>query len=71
VRYLHTGEAFGVPGQLIAGLASVGGVLLVYTGYALAWRRFRAWRSRVRATDPVPVAVNAVSQADVPVEAGR
>jgi uncharacterized iron-regulated membrane protein len=44
VRYLHTGEAFGVLGQLIAGVASAGGVLLIWTGFALAWRRFRAWR---------------------------
>lgn len=39
-RYLHTGEAAGVIGQLIAGLASAGGAVLVWTGFALAWRRF-------------------------------
>lgn len=39
-RYLHTGEALGWAGQLIAGLASLGGCFLVYTGFALAWRRF-------------------------------
>ncbi len=39
-RFLHTGEALGWPGQLIAGLASLGGVFLVYTGFALSWRRF-------------------------------
>lgn len=39
-RFLHTGEALGVIGQLIAGLACVGGCLLVYTGFALSWRRF-------------------------------
>lgn len=40
VRLLHTGEAFGGPGQLVAGIASLGGVMLVWTGLALAWRRF-------------------------------
>ena len=39
-RFLHTGEALGVIGQALAGLASLGGALLVYTGFALAWRRF-------------------------------
>jgi uncharacterized iron-regulated membrane protein len=39
-RFLHTGEALGWPGQLIAGLACLGGCFLVYTGLALAWRRF-------------------------------
>lgn len=44
LRFLHTGEALGLSGQFIAGLASLGGMVLVWTGYALAWRRFRAWR---------------------------
>ena len=39
-RFTHTGEAFGMVGQTIAGLVSAGGVVLVYTGLALAWRRF-------------------------------
>lgn len=39
-RFLHTGEALGWGGQFIAGLASLGGVLLVWTGLALAYRRF-------------------------------
>lgn len=39
-RFLHTGEAVGTIGQLIAGLACVGGCVLVYTGFALTWRRF-------------------------------
>jgi uncharacterized iron-regulated membrane protein len=38
-RWLHTGEAAGVVGQTIAGLASLAGVVLVWTGLALAWRR--------------------------------
>ena len=44
VRPLHTGEAGGLPGQAIAGLASAGGAMVAWTGIALAWRRFRAWR---------------------------
>lgn len=39
-RFLHTGEALGLVGQLVAGLACLGGCVLVYTGFALAWRRF-------------------------------
>lgn len=39
-RFLHTGEALGWPGQLVAGLACLGGCFLVYTGLALSWRRF-------------------------------
>jgi sulfite reductase (NADPH) flavoprotein alpha-component len=44
VRALHTGEAFGFIGQTVAGLASLGGCFLVWTGLAMAWRRFRSWR---------------------------
>ncbi len=39
-RFLHTGEAVGPVGQFLAGLACLGGVFLVYTGFALSWRRF-------------------------------
>ena len=46
LRFLHTGEVLGIIGQTIAGLASLGGVFLVWTGLALTWRRFRAWRAR-------------------------
>ncbi|HUC98853.1 MAG TPA: PepSY domain-containing protein [Candidatus Polarisedimenticolaceae bacterium] len=45
VRGLHTGEAFGFVGQTVAGLASLGGCFLVWTGFAMAWRRFR-YRNR-------------------------
>jgi uncharacterized iron-regulated membrane protein/flavodoxin len=41
VRGLHTGEALGIVGQTVAGLASLGGCFLVWTGFAMAWRRFR------------------------------
>jgi uncharacterized iron-regulated membrane protein len=59
VRPLHTGEAFGIAGQLVAGLASAGAVVLVWTGPSLAWRRYRAWSVRTRApgadSDPAKV----------------
>ncbi len=50
-RFLHTGEALGLVGQLIAGLACVGGCVLVYTGFALSWRRF--FGGRDKAPEPV------------------
>lgn len=39
-RFLHTGQALGWGGQFVAGLACLGGCFLVYTGFALSWRRF-------------------------------
>jgi uncharacterized iron-regulated membrane protein len=45
-RYLHTGEVFGIAGQIIVALASAGGAMLVWTGLSLAWRRFFAWNAR-------------------------
>jgi uncharacterized iron-regulated membrane protein len=48
-RYLHTGEALGPIAQLVAGLACLGGLFLVYTGVALSYRRFFT-----RATPPTP-----------------
>ena len=46
LRWIHTGEAGGVTGQTVAGAASAGGAVLVWTGIALALRRFRSWRGR-------------------------
>jgi uncharacterized iron-regulated membrane protein len=40
VRFLHTGEAFGLAGKIVAALATAASLLLVWTGFALAWRRF-------------------------------
>jgi uncharacterized iron-regulated membrane protein len=39
LRFLHTGEAGGLAGESIAGLATAGGALLVWTGISLALRR--------------------------------
>ncbi len=43
LRFAHTGEVAGIIGQTIAGLVSTGGAMLVFTGLALAIRRFLAW----------------------------
>ena len=52
MRFGHTGELWGVPGQMIAGLASAGGCVLVWTGVALALRRF----SRLACAAAPPIA---------------
>ena len=54
LRFIHTGEAFGLVGQTVAGLVSAGGAVLVYTGLALALRRLAAWRRRRTVTDAGP-----------------
>ncbi len=46
VRFLHTGEALGLIGQTLAGLASLAAVLMVWTGLALALRRFLRWLAK-------------------------
>ena len=43
-----TGEIYGLTGQTIAGLASAGGAVLVYTGLWLALRRLVASIKRRR-----------------------
>lgn len=53
MRFLHTGEALGFFGKLIAALASLGGAVLVWTGFALGIRRFIAWRRKPAATATV------------------
>lgn len=40
LRFLHTGQALGKPGQFLAALACLGGLVLVYSGFALSYRRF-------------------------------
>lgn len=39
LRFAHTGEFWGLPGQTIAGLVTLASVVLVWTGIALALRR--------------------------------
>lgn len=40
IRFLHTGAAFGLPGKIVATVATAASLVLVYTGFALSWRRF-------------------------------
>ncbi len=62
-RFLHTGEALGPIGQGIAGLGSLGGVVLVWTGFALSWRRFFGRRKpdSVTENEETPEVVSAKS----------
>ncbi len=46
-RFLHTGELFGLLGQTIAAVCTLSAILLVWTGFALAWRRFFRRKSAV------------------------
>lgn len=46
MRFVHTGEYYGLVGQTVAMLVTAGSIVLVWTGLALTWRRFRAWRAR-------------------------
>ena len=43
IRYLHTGEVYGIFGQTIAGFASLLACLLIYSGLSLALGRVRGW----------------------------
>lgn len=46
MRFTHTGEVLGFWGQTIAGIVSLGAVVLVFTGLLLSLRRLLAWRRR-------------------------
>lgn len=48
VRFLHTGEALGLIGQTIAGIASFAAILMVWTGLALALRRLLRWVEKLK-----------------------
>ncbi|WP_133470145.1 PepSY-associated TM helix domain-containing protein [Paraglaciecola marina] len=48
IRFLHTGEVYGLIGQTIAGIASLLACLLVYTGIMMSIRRWK--NSRAKAT---------------------
>jgi hypothetical protein len=54
LRFSHTGEAFGIPGETIAAIASAAAMFLVYTGISLAIRRLlRSMQRRKRLAEPV------------------
>ena len=44
LRFAHTGEVYGVIGQSIAGVVSLGVAVMIWTGLAMSWRRWAAWR---------------------------
>ena len=48
LRFLHTGEALGIGGQIIATVASLGAAIMVWSGFALSTRRLilTPWRRR-------------------------
>jgi uncharacterized iron-regulated membrane protein len=58
MRFAHTGEVLGLFGQTVAGVVSAGGVVLVWTGIALALRRLVAWARRRRSVELEPAAEN-------------
>jgi len=49
IRYLHTGEVFGIIGQTIAGLAALAALVLIYTGLSLGIRRLIRMRKSAKA----------------------
>jgi uncharacterized iron-regulated membrane protein len=61
-RFTHTGEEFGVIGETIAVVASVGAIVLVWTGLSMAIRRARSpqlvtsvfTKDAISQTDPDP-----------------
>jgi hypothetical protein len=46
MRFVHTGEYYGLAGQTVAMIVTAGSTVLVWTGLALTLRRFVAWRGR-------------------------
>jgi uncharacterized iron-regulated membrane protein len=48
LRFAHTGEVLGIAGQTVAGAASAGVIVMVWTGIALGLRRLMAWLRRRR-----------------------
>lgn len=46
LRIVHTGEAGAIPGKILALIACLGALLLIYTGYLMSLRRYLNWRVR-------------------------
>jgi uncharacterized iron-regulated membrane protein len=70
LRFAHTGEVYGLVGQTIAGLVSLGASVLVYTGLLLAFRRLLAWRVRVRNARRAAVATSPSSSLTGSIDVG-
>lgn len=56
-RFTHTGETGGILGQIIGFIACIGGAVLVWTGFSLAFRRFGNWLKRRRGNSEPEVVV--------------
>ena len=56
LRFAHTGEVLGIPGQTVAGIVSFGAAVLVWTGLWLSFRRLRNWLRRRERLGPRGVA---------------
>jgi len=54
LRFAHTGELWGPPGQTVAAVASLAAVGMVLTGLSLAIRRLAAFRGRRAMSAPPP-----------------
>jgi uncharacterized iron-regulated membrane protein len=52
VRWLHTGEALGWIGQTVSALACLALLVLIWTGFALSWRRFFGRKNNAPAGAP-------------------
>ncbi|MDQ8194964.1 PepSY-associated TM helix domain-containing protein [Coraliomargarita sp. SDUM461004] len=50
LRYIHTGEAGLLPGKIIAFLGCFAGLILVYSGFALSYRRLMSSRRKKTAS---------------------
>jgi uncharacterized iron-regulated membrane protein len=62
-RFLHTGEEFGVAGELVATMASLGAVMLVWTGLSMALRRLlAAQKSQPVSAGQMPIQTGANAQ---------
>jgi uncharacterized iron-regulated membrane protein len=61
-RFLHTGEEFGVTGEMIAALACIGAIVLVGTGFSMAIRRAQAVFKRSTVQQATASAANRVRE---------
>ena len=46
LRYAHTGEYWGLAGQALAGLFTLGAAMMVWTGFSVAALMFSRWRQK-------------------------
>lgn len=54
LRFIHTGEYYGIAGQTMAGIASFAGLMLVWTGFAQSLHRVSAWTKRKKRLPEMP-----------------